>query len=91
MRAAFGSGPKDSLWVGVGKRFPKLSVGLINNTMLLVVFLIGWSLGGDAGIGTIVSVVVTGPIMQLVFNRVGFEPRDVRHESIFETIRSLKH
>lgn len=83
---ALGCGPRDALLVGLGKRFPRLPIGAVNAGLLVIVFTIGWLLGGQVGIGTVISVICTGPIMQLVFNLVKFEPRDVEHETILETL-----
>lgn len=85
-----GCGPRDALLVGLGKRFPRRPIGMVNAGLLIGVFTIGALLGGQVGIGTVISVITTGPIMQLVFNLVHFEPRSVEHETIWETLRGRK-
>jgi len=85
-----GCGPRDALLIGLGKRFPKLSIGMVNAGLLIGVFTIGWLLGGQVGIGTVISVALTGPIMNLVFNLVKFEPRNVEHETLFQTLHIRK-
>lgn len=84
---ALGCGPRDALLMGLGKRFPRVKIGTVNAGLLLCVFTVGWLLGGQVGIGTVISVVLTGPIMNLVFGLVKFEPRHVEHETITETLR----
>lgn len=89
MRAGETCGPRDTLTVGLGKRFPGVSIGLVQNTILLIVLLLGWALGGSVGIGTIVNVLFVGLIMNAVFKLMKFEPRTVRHRSAAEATRML--
>lgn len=90
MGSAIGCGPRDSLWVALCKRMPKIPIGVVNDGILLIVFLTGWALGGDAGIGTVISVILTGPITQGIFAIVRFEPRTIKHESFRETFWNVK-
>ena len=87
MGAGLSCGPRDSLTVGLGKRMPKVPIGLIQNGILLVVFAAGALLGGSVGIGTLLSTLATGAVMQLVFRLMRFEPRAVRHQTFAETLR----
>ena len=82
-------GPRDALLVGLGKRLPKVPIGLVEVGLWAVVVLVGWLLGGPVGIGTLVSVLGAGLVMQLVFRIVHFEPRDVRHRDVIEVLRIL--
>ena len=82
-------GPRDTLTVGLGQCFPKVPIGLIQNSILLVVFVAGWLLGGSVGVGTLLGVFGTGIVMQVVFGIMHFEPREVRHRSFAETTRML--
>ena len=41
------------------------------------------------GICTLISTFGMGLMLQLVFNIVHFEPRDVRHRSVIEVVRVL--
>ena len=90
MRAGLSCGPRDSLLVGLGRRMPKVPIGAVNIGLLAVVTLVGWLLGGDAGFGTVFSVVFIGLTMQIVFNLLKFEPRDVQHDGFLDTIQKLK-
>ena len=89
MRAQQGCGPRDSLLVGLGKRLPKVPIGLVEILLWAVVLLAGWLLGGPVGIGTLISTFGAGAVMQLVYSVVRFEPRDLRHRGITETLRVL--
>ncbi len=82
-------GPRDAFLVGIGKRFPKVPIGFIQIVMWAAVLLTGWSLGGSVGIGTIISTIGAGAVMQIVYNIISFEPRDIKHRDIFETTRAF--
>lgn len=89
MRAAQCCGPRDSLLVGLGKRLPKLPIGLVEIMLWAAVLLIGWLLGGPVGIGTLISTFGAGAVMQLVYSAVRFDPREVRHRGAMEVTRLL--
>ena len=89
MRAAQCCGPRDSLLVGLGKRMPGLPIGAVEILLWAVVLLVGWLLGGPVGIGTLISTVAAGAVMQLVYNAVHFDPREVRHRDVIEVTRAL--
>ena len=82
-------GPRDALLVGLGKRLPKMPIGLVEILIFGAVLLIGWLLGGPVGIGTLIGTFGIGFAIQLVFSLVGFEPRNVRHRSVREALRIL--
>ncbi|MBR6822196.1 MAG: hypothetical protein IKM87_03425 [Clostridia bacterium] len=90
MSAAQCCGPRDSLFVGLGKRLRKFPIGAVQIMVLATALLIGWLLGGPVGIGTIVSTFGSGIVMQIIFDMIGFEPRKVEHIGIPEAIRILK-
>ena len=89
MKAAQGCGPRDSLLVGLGKRLPRLPIGVVEIILWSAVVLIGWLLGGPVGIGTLLSTFGAGAVMQLIYGALHFEPRDIRHRDVFEVIRIL--
>ena len=82
-------GPRDALLVGLGKRMPNVPIGLVEVGLWAIVVLIGWLLGGPVGIGTLISVLGAGLVMQLVCRIVHFEPRDVQNRDVIEVIRIL--
>ena len=41
------------------------------------------------GIGTLLSTFAAGGVMQLVYNLLRFDPRDIRHRDVFEVLREL--
>ena len=82
-------GPRDSLLVGLGKRLPKIPIGIVEVLLWAAVLLAGWMLGGPVGIGTLISTFGAGIVMQAVYSLLKFEPREVRHKSVTETLRTL--
>ena len=89
MKAAQCCGPRDSLLVGLGKRMPRIPIGVVEIILWAAVLLAGWLLGGPVGIGTVISTVGAGAIMQAVYSLLHFEPRDIRHRDIIETVKIL--
>ena len=83
-------GPRDALLVGLGKRFPKIPIGLVEIALWGAVTLIGWLLGGPVGIGTLVSTFGAGLVMQAVYSILRFEPRTVNHRDVIAVIRELQ-
>lgn len=89
MKAAQCCGPRDSLLIGLGKRLPRLPIGAVEILLWAVVLLAGWLLGGPVGIGTLISTFGAGAVMQLVYNAVRFEPRDIVHRDVVEVARAF--
>ena len=86
MLAGLSCGPRDSFLVALGKRLPRLSIGWVNILLNLMVAIIAFFLGGQIGLGTVISLFGIGIVMDLVFKIVRFEPRNVVHEGLMETI-----
>ncbi len=82
-------GPRDMLLVGLGKRLPKLPIGAVEILLWATVVFAAWLLDGPVGIGTLISVLGAGLIMQLVLSVVHFEPRDVQNRDCIEVIKIL--
>ena len=82
-------GPRDALLVGLGKRVPKMPIGLVEILLWAAVLLAGWLLGGPVGIGTLISTFGAGLVMQLVYQVVRFEPRKVEHRDVIQVSRIL--
>ena len=61
MRTALGSGPRDSLMVALARKTGR-SVGICRATVEIAVIVAGWLLGGQVGIGTVISAVGLGSI-----------------------------
>lgn len=88
MRAALGSGPRDALMVALARRTGR-SVGLCRALVEVAVVLAGWLLGGQVGVGTVVSAVGLGSLFNLNFRLLGFRAAEIHQETITETLRTL--
>lgn len=86
MSAEMGCGPKDGLLITIGKRLPKIPIGVVEILLFTLVTLFGWLLGGTVGIGTLISIFGAGTVMHLFYRLVNFEPRKLKHKSIAETL-----
>lgn len=84
MKSEQGCGPRDALLVGLGKRMPRLPIGLVEILLWAVVLVFGWLLGGPIGIGTLIGTVGAGFVMQLVYGVIRFEPRKLKHRDVRE-------
>ena len=89
MRGEQCCGPRDSLLVGLGKRLPKVPIGIVGMMLWVTVLLAGWLLGGPVGIGTLISAFGAGLVMQMIYNLLRFEPRKVKHRDILTVTRML--
>lgn len=89
MKPALGCGPRDSLMVALGKRVRRVPIGMISLLILLATALGGWLLGGPIGVGTVLSVLAAGPIMQAEFRMVGFDATGLQHQDIADSLRVL--
>ena len=74
-----GAGPRDSLMLAV-HRVSRLSLRVARGGIELTVFLLGWLLGGPAGIGTLVFALLIGPAVQGSFRLFNVRP----HRSLEE-------
>ena len=84
MEAGLGCGPRDALLVGLGRRLPHIPIGVVEIGLWSTVTLAGWLLGGPVGLGTLVAALGAGAVMQVVYDLIGFEPRDVTHRGLNE-------
>ena len=87
--ASLGCGPRDALMVALGKRLPKVPIGIVRGVIEGTVLLIGWLLGAKVGIGTVISVFGISFILEVTFNILHFDVPNIEHESIVDTVRTL--
>ena len=88
MRSALGSGPRDALMVAMARKTGR-SVGLCRASAELVIIFIGWRLGGQVGLGTVISAVGLGSLFNLNFALLRFDAAALHQEDLSETIRRL--
>jgi len=80
-----GQGPRDGLFVGLA-RTTKYPVKYIKLSIELIVFLIGFSLGGRIGIGTVITVFASGYLVQFFFKVLKYDPKTSVQYSITDYI-----
>ena len=89
MSAEQGCGTKDGLLIAIGKRMPKIPIGVVEILLWAIITFAGWLLGGSVGIGTLISVFFGGAVMHLFFDVIGFEPRKMKHKCLTESLAQL--
>ena len=87
MKPALGCGPRDTLMVIVGLKFPKLPIGTIKLGVEIAVLIVGIILGAPFGIGTVLVMTLQAFIFQVVCKICRYEPRDIVHENFADTYR----
>jgi uncharacterized protein len=87
--ASLGCGPRDALMVALGKRMPKVPIGAIRGLIEGTVLIIGWLLGAKVGIGTVISVFGIGFILQITFKLLRFDVKNIKHESVADTVKAM--
>lgn len=87
---AMGAGPRDTMVLGFGRKFPKVPIGAITWGTLAAVFTAGLLLGGPFGVGTVGAVFGMSLGQQLMCRIFHFEPRAVRHENVRDTLKKMR-
>ena len=89
MTSALGSGPRDALMVVLARK-TKRSVGFCRSAVELLAILVGWLLGGQVGIGTVITAVGIGALFNLNFALFRFRAAEVHQENLPETLRRFR-
>ena len=89
MQAGLSCGPRDSMLVGISKKIPNVKVGYIGTAILITVFILGWLLDGPIGVGTIIAVALQGTLMQVAFNIMKFDPKDITHQDLLQSMKVI--
>ena len=90
MRPALGCGPRDTLMVLVGNRFPRAPIGAVKFAIEVVALLVGVLLGAPFGLGTVLVMALQASLFQLCCRLFRFEPRSLVHEDVLDTLRRLR-
>lgn len=72
----FGSGPRDGLMTGLVAR-TGWKIWVVRTLLEASVLVIGWFLGGNVGIGTVLFFAGIGPVCQIFMPRLAVPPRRV--------------
>ena len=84
-----GCGPRDGLMVVLTKK-SKYPLWKIKTCIEVVVLSIGYIIGGSVGIGTIVSSVCVGPLIQYFFKMNNQDIKLLEHRSVVREFQFLK-
>jgi len=87
MGSALSCGPRDCLLLALGKRFKRLPIGAVQFFIMALVLLMAFLLKGPIGLGTLLAVLFMGTTLEIVCKLLHFEPRNVQHENLLETLR----
>mgnify|MGYP000865727884 CR=1 FL=1 len=87
--AKLGAGPRDGLFVGVSRVF-KVEVKYVKPIIEVIVLASGYLLGGLVGIGTIITMFMSGYLVQTFFKLFKFESRSDRQRNILDYFRQKK-
>ncbi len=60
--ANLGPGPRDGLMTGISKK-TEIPMAYVRNALEISVVIIGWTLGGTAGVGTLIFAIMIGPVI----------------------------
>jgi len=71
--ASLGAGPRDTLML-VGARRTRFRIGVVRGTLELTALVIGITLGGTFGVGTVLFAFGIGPIVEASFFLLGRSP-----------------
>ena len=89
MKSALGSGPRDALMVVLARKTGR-SVGFCRAVVELIAIFVGWRLGGQVGIGTVITAVGVGTLFNLNFALLHFRAAELHQENLPETIRRIR-
>ena len=88
--ANLGPGPRDGLFVGLS-RISQVDVKYVKPFVEFIVLLIGFGLGGNFNVGTIVIIVVSGYLVQFFFKLFKFDPKNKKqNNSVIDYMTAFK-
>ncbi|MEI7884589.1 MAG: hypothetical protein WCI30_04475 [Clostridia bacterium] len=88
MTAGFGAGPRDTFMVMLMRK-TGLSLGICRGIVECTVALIGYLLGGQVGIGTIVIALSIGYFVQITYFLMQQDPKAIQHETFNTTMKKM--
>lgn len=85
LKPAMGCGPRDGLMVALYKKTGK-SIGFLRGVIETFAVVVGFFMGGTFGIGTIISAIAFGYILEIAFKIFKLDP-NVTHRMIFSSLK----
>ena len=89
LKENLGAGPKDGLMILLNKK-SNLDIGIVRTGMEISAVVAGYLLGGQFGIGTIISALILGPVLRFIFKLNNYNPKEIVHENIIDTYRNIR-
>lgn len=89
IKTGLGCGPRDALMVAIGKRMPKVPIGVARGIVEGMALLVGWLLGAKVGIGTVIAALGISFILDWTFRLLRFDVRAVAHEDAITSFKNL--
>lgn len=77
-----GCGPRDGLMLALNEKL-NIEIKYIRSIIEIIVLVLGYTLGGIVGLGTLISAIGLGYCLQLVFKIKKFDAKNIIHKSIF--------
>lgn len=90
MYQEMGCGPRDGLMQILTQK-SRFSISVIKNSIEIFALVIGYFLGGNFGVGTVIVALGTGPILQKIFEFHKVEIRELQHRDIKDEFITLKN
>lgn len=87
--SGFGAGPRDNLMVTLRRR-TNLPVGICRIIVEATTSFVGWLLGGQLGIGTVIAALSISVCIQITFKLLNFNTTEVQHETIVESLTAIR-
>lgn len=85
----YGSGPRDGMMIALQK-ITNRPVKLIKTIIEMFALIFGYLLGGSIGIGTVITTICFGLVLQYSFDICRFETTKVKHRYIIDDIKYIK-
>ncbi|MBQ4650026.1 MAG: hypothetical protein IJB73_04925 [Firmicutes bacterium] len=89
MSPALGCGPRDTLMIIIGKKFPKAPIGIVKFGIEVAALICGILMGAPFGLGTVLVMALQASIFQLACRICRYEPRSIVHEDLIDTVRRI--
>lgn len=87
LKPAMGCGPRDGLMIAIHKKTGK-SIGFLRGVMETLAVIVGFLMGGTFGVGTIISALGFGYILEIAFKIFKLNP-NVTHKMIFSSLKKV--
>lgn len=84
-----GAGPRDGLMLVLTQK-TRFKVGFIRNAMEITVLVAGVLMGGKFGFATIISSLLSGPVLQKIFKIFKTNPKELKQENLIDVYRKIK-